>query len=377
MGEPALRLQGKFAGAARLVALVVVLAVPAALIPAATTLGAVQLPAKSDPLRFGIYPDAGVGTVNIPATGQIDPLPIAMRRLQQLRGDREFVIRLYTEIDGTAATAGHLVWAESELARYTALGYSVELVLRHRPVSPDPKIAVERYCAGVRQAVEALGANPGLVSLQITNEANLEGSPAAGDGAYPGSVKALSKGLVTAHRTAERLGYGRIQLGFSAADNRDLDFWRRLAHHGGRSFRSAVDWVGLDVYPGTWSAPKARKPRAIRKVVRNSLRYMRHRALPTAGLGRGVDLHVSETGFPTGPGRSAAEQAAVLKAAVQAVERQRGRLGVTDLTWFDLIDADSSSKAFEHHYGLLRDDGTPKPAFWMFAALVARFGGPR
>jgi hypothetical protein len=56
---------------------------------------------------------------------------------------------------------------------------------------------------------------------------------------------------------------------------------------------------------------------------------------------------------------------------VGAVQDFRGTYNVTDYRWFDLRDHSSASTNFQHHYGLLRDDYSPKPAFEAYRALVA------
>ena len=48
----------------------------------------------------------------------------------------------------------------------------------------------------------------------------------------------------------------------------------------------------------------------------------------------------------------------------------RGTYGVTDYRWFDLRDHNTSSTNFQHHYGLLRDDYSPKPAFEAYRRLL-------
>ena len=93
-----------------------------------------------------------------------------------------------------------------------------------------------------------------------------------------------------------------------------------------------------------------------------------------ARLSRRVALHVSENGYPTGPSRSPAEQAALMAASVRAVAWVAKSLHVTDYRWFDLRDADSSARSLEGGYGLLRDDYTPKPAFEALRNLVGTFG---
>jgi hypothetical protein len=94
--------------------------------------------------------------------------------------------------------------------------------------------------------------------------------------------------------------------------------------------------------------------------------------MPIAGLAPRVPMKVEENGWPTGPGRSQATQVTALREMVRAVNRFRGNYGVTDYRWFDLRDHNTSSLNFQHHYGLLRDDYSRKPAFGVFRRLVAR-----
>ena len=56
---------------------------------------------------------------------------------------------------------------------------------------------------------------------------------------------------------------------------------------------------------------------------------------------------------------------------VEAVDRLRGAYHVTDYRWFDLRDHNSGSSNFQHHYGLLRDDYSPKPGFEVYRQLEA------
>jgi hypothetical protein len=67
-------------------------------------------------------------------------------------------------------------------------------------------------------------------------------------------------------------------------------------------------------------------------------------------------------------------QQTVLRAAVRAASAARAKYGVTDYRWFDLRDADTADPSFESHYGLTRDDYSPKPAFFTYRDLIARLG---
>jgi hypothetical protein len=55
---------------------------------------------------------------------------------------------------------------------------------------------------------------------------------------------------------------------------------------------------------------------------------------------------------------------------VRAVHDFRGTYHVTDYRWFDLRDHNTASANFQHHYGLLRDDYSPKPGFNVYRRLV-------
>ena len=68
--------------------------------------------------------------------------------------------------------------------------------------------------------------------------------------------------------------------------------------------------------------------------------------------------------------RAPAMQARVLDTMVRAVNDFRGTFNVTDYRWFDLRDHSTASTNFQHHYGLLEDDYTPKPAFAAYGRLV-------
>jgi hypothetical protein len=117
--------------------------------------------------------------------------------------------------------------------------------------------------------VRTLGSNRRFVSLQVTNEANVGGAPNVADGSYAGARDALLRGVIAAKQEARKYGFGQIKVGFNWAGltgGGDRAFWTYLGRHGGRSFTSALDWVGMDVYPGTWGTPlHSRNPDAARR----------------------------------------------------------------------------------------------------------------
>ena len=109
----------------------------------------------------------------------------------------------------------------------------------------------------MRRVVDAFGRNRGVIAMTITNEVNVAISPNTSDGAYPRAMDALIGGIETAHAEAERRRFRQLRFGFTYAYRfaGDPAFFTYLGAHGGQAFRRAVDFVGLDFYPGTIVPP--------------------------------------------------------------------------------------------------------------------------
>ena len=342
--------------------------------------GQAQPPTVTPALTFGIYPGGGAGTVG-PAGRTVAEDPAKrLAALRQLRvPGRPFVLHIFASYTGPqsvppAEQVGH------DIAVYTAAGFQVELVLTYRPADGAAAADVAGFADFARSALASFGSNPRFVALQVTNEANVQGAPGAADGAYAGAEDALVQGVVAAKAEARTRGFDQVRVGFNWAYSsgpRETAFWSRLGRVGGATFRNSLDWVGLDLYPETWG-PTVRGDlaAATRETVLAALTALRSRYMPLADLSSGIPLHISENGYPTGPGRTEAMQVTVMKAAVSTVDVNRSTYHVTDYRWFDLRDANSSSAGFESRYGLMRDDYTPKAAFAAYRHLVAAFGGP-
>ena len=332
------------------------------------------------PLRFGIYPGGPAGSVDTKAAPKPEDPVKRLAALQGLRGDAPFVVRLYSGWTGDARADDVSGWLDGWIRDYTAAGLQVELVVRYKPADADGG-SPAAFAAYVRELVRRYGPDAGFTSLQVTNEANLVNAPEASDGAYAGAVQALVAGVVAAKDEAVRGGHDQVRVGFSwAYDERPAAssaFWTRLGKAGGPAFARSVDWVGLDAYPGTWvtqlrASAMARQAAA---AMTEGLRSLRDCYLPAAGLGRSTSIHVAENGFPTGEGRGEAVQTEVLDAMVRAVHTVRARYGVTDYRWFDLRDSSTDDASLESHYGITRDDYSPKAGYFAYRDLIAELGG--
>ena len=296
---------------------------------------------------------------------------------------RDFVVHLYRHFTADETMQAEEEEADAAVARYTSLGYLVEYVVRYMPENEDPATHVPQYVEFLRAMVRRYGVNPRFVSIQVTNEANFPGSPDTSDGAFEGAKDALIQGVEAVKDEATRLGYGQIEVGFNwfyrMPDDVEYPFWEYLRDAGGQALVDALDWVGVDAYPGTFFPPSSNTI-SKREAIINAFDILRDCFLPIPGIPDSTPIHVTENGYPTGSGRSYATQRAALEEMIRAVHDARGTYNVTDHRWFNLRDADSDSPNFQQQYGLLRDDYTPKPAFEAYDALVeelARAEGPR
>ena len=331
---------------------------------------------STKPLVFGIYPGGAAGTVG--PSGPVAPENPAKRLAALLRlrhAGQPFVVRLYAAYTGPN---GQSVAQQigGELAGYTRAHLDVELALTYRPQTGGTRADVSHFADFVRATVRSLGGNPRFVSLQVTNEANVGGAPNVADGYYAAVRDALIAGVLAAKQEVRRARFTQLKVGFNWAyvtARSDRNFWSYLGSHGGGAFRAAVDWVGLDIYPGTWGPSMRGKSLAAgtTRFIDEALAQL-HRNLLAAGIPSTVPLHVSESGYPTGPGRTDAMQVESMKATIAAFARARNAYPITGYTWFDLRDANSGGGNFQTQYGLMRDDYSPKPAFAVYRSLIAR-----
>src|SRR3954454_18826590 len=360
--------------------LVLAAAAPAAAQEACTgELKASGVPQRPGPaLTFGITPAGEAGALGPAVPAAPDDPPRTLAALSRLRPPgAPFVLRLnrFFWSDGDAGIARFAALVD----RYTRAGYPVELQLRYHP-RPDQEGDIAAWVEFVRTVVDRFGPNQRVWGLQVTNEVNFTISPDSSDGAYRGARDALIAGVEAAHAEAARRGFRRLRIGFNWFYRMDpaseAGFWGYLRDHGGPAFVHAVDWVGLDAYPGTFFPP-TEPPGGHRDAMVNALSTLRC-FLAGAGIGMATPIHVEETAWPTQPPmRSYDQQAQVLEAMVRAVSDFRGTFNVTDYRWFDLRDHSTSSTNFQHHYGLLEDNYTAKPAFASYGRLVAELAGHR
>jgi hypothetical protein len=335
---------------------------------------------EPQPLRFGITPGiAGSAGADQGTAKPVDP-QATVDALGELRtGRRELVLRL-----------NRLFWADGRagierFARqvdfYAAAGLRSEIQVRyHPPEGREGDIAAwERF---VRRAVRELGRRPSVVGFSITNEANLPISPNTSDGAYEGVVDALVRGVVVARQELRAMGRPRLDLGFNVMwrwyPQDDERFWREIGEKATPAFRRALDYVGVQVYPHLVWPPSPLPGRSAGREVVEAVSLVRDCYMPMAGMGREVDVWVSENGYATNLGRTESGQAQSLESTLADVHAYSNDLGITDYRYFNLRDNDSTTGTdMFDAVGVLRDDYSRKPAFYVLRGAIARTGAAR
>ena len=328
------------------------------------------------PIRFGITPllagSAGVSQIP-PEPEDADAAQAALDDLRPPR--RELVLRLNRMFmaDGREGIRRYARIVD----RYARAGFRTELQVRYHP-PPELEGDMGAWREYVRTAVRVLGRRPSVTALSITNEANFSVSPNTSDGSYEGVRRAVVEGMVAADRERRRIGRRDIELGFSFAwrwiPSSDRSFWEEIGERATPEFRRAVDYVGLQVYPGLVWPPAPLPGRSAGEEIVEALTLLRDCYMPKAGLGDEVDLWVSENGYATNLGRSADSQRTDLLSTIEAVHAYSGELGITDYRYFNLRDNRSGGADLFDAVGVLTDDYERKPAFGVLRDGIAGHG---
>ena len=332
--------------------------------------------AAPQPVRFGITPQAAGSAGLVQQEGAPRDEAALDRALTDLRPPgKALVVRLNRLFsgDGEAGIARFAQLAD----RYAALGLGVEVQVRYHP-TPEQEGDQETWERFVRRAAEILGRRRALVALSIVNEPNLPISPNTSDGVYEGVREAIVRGVVAARAGLDAVGRRDVQLGFTFAwrwlPQADRSFWQEVGARATPAFRAALDYVGLQVYPGLVWPPAPLPGRTAGEELAEAAALVRTCFMPQAGLGRDIDLWISENGYATNLGRTEASQQADTRSTLAALRESSGTLGITDYRWFNLRDNDSDGTDLFSAVGLLRDDHSRKPAFGAIRDAIAAFG---
>jgi hypothetical protein len=352
--------------------LAVVLAAAGSAAAACPLRPALPSPASPEPLRIGIAALAA-GTEGA-GQGRVKPEDPdrALAAVAGLRRPgRTLVIRLNRmfQRDGAAGIARYAALVD----RYAAIGAQVELQVRYHPRLHEIG-DIAAYARYVRAAVRELAARPAVIALSITNEANLIASPNTSDGIFLGATRALVRGIEAARDEADAMGRTDLALGFTYAYRLPTDeaWFRSIGRLGGPAFREAVDYVGLQAYPGlVWPPPGFGTPG---RQLAQAAALLRGCLMPKAGLGRETAIWITENGYVARRGPDPAGQARRIEESVAELATRAAALGVTDYRYFNLRDNDSRGRGFFDAVGVLFDDYAEKPGYAALQRAIDRYG---
>ena len=260
---------------------------------------------------------------------------------------------------------------------YGKEGFAVESQVRYhpRPEQEGDLAAWEQY---VRSATEALAGNAALVALTITNEVNLPVSENTSDGAYEGALDAIVTGTVAAQDVLVAMGREDVDLGFSYAyrylPDQDLAFWQGIGHRATPEFHAALDYVGVQLYPGLFWPPVFAPGQTAGNATIEALTLVRDCYMPQAGIGANVEIWVTENGYATNLGRRLERQVNDLTSTIEDVCAYSGTLNVPDYRYFNLRDNRSDGGDLFDAVGLLFDDYAEKPAFSAYRDMIETCG---
>lgn len=324
-------------------------------------------------LTFGIYPLSAAGTPFGLAVGPEDNYENIQLAFRDLRGESKKLLPrnylIYTK-----------EWESKMLSnadRYLEAGLIGDLTIGCGDWTHNQETDIElnNWLNFIRKVINRFGSH--LASLQITNEPNLSFM----EGSKPYILKALVEGVVTAKKeTLERnlqikIGFGSVPESPAAVPH----FWENLSKAGGKTFIDSVDFVGHNFYVDVFEE----QPLNLKEIptsVERTLRNLREKDLVTAGIPTSVPIRIAENGWPTGKNpianieRTYEHQAKVLELVIRTIYNLHHELNITHYELFGLRDADSSKDDLFHQYGIMRDDYSPKPAYYTFKKLIQELG---
>lgn len=323
----------------------------------------------SSGLTFGIYPLSAAGTPFGLAVGPEDNYEKIQLALRDLRGEsKKLLPRTY--LIYTKEWESKMV---SNADRYLAAGLLGDLTIGCGDWTEQQETGIEldNWLGFIRKVINKYGSQ--LASLQITNEPNLLFM----EGSKPYILQALVEGVIAAKKETQKLKLP-IKIGFGSVPESPAavpHFWENLAKAGGSTFIDSIDFVGHNFYVDVFDE----QPLDLKEIpvaVERTLRNLREKDLLTAGIPASVPIRVTENGWPTGKNpvadieRSYAHQAEVLEMVIRTIYKLRLELNISRYELFGLRDADSSKDDLFHQFGIMRDDYSPKPAYYTFKKLI-------
>lgn len=319
---------------------------------------------RSDGLIFGIYAGSGVGSN--PEHDIVKGLPdVPQHTMQALmdlhKNEIPFLVRGYIIYAGSGKTQNV---TPVNMAQYVTKNCKLDIAICYRPAIYDKADWILYIHSIIHQYKDH------LAKIQITEEPNNPDAASGGDGSSPNIKQAIIDGVIAAKESIIKLGLD-IQVGFNAviSFNPQDTFFKDIASFSNSDFINALDYVGLDFYPGVFRPLPPEM--SLKDAVIAVLTHFRNNNLAAAQIPETIPIHITENGFPTNETRSEAEQTKAIEEIITIIYEKRTELNITHYAFFDLRDADQALLGF--HFGLLRADYSAKPAFKAFQNLIRKY----
>lgn len=314
---------------------------------------------------FGIYPGGQLGTTTGMTSGPPDLPDQILSALDILQGEHyTLTVRCYIIYKGKDIS---LSYSQENPQQYAVNGRLLDLVLCFHSFEEE----LSGWLDFVENIIEEY--HPYIGKLQITEEANVN-LPEL-DGHYPKSKQALVQGIIHAHQILSEMDL-QIPVGFNATPdfNPNRQFWKEIASLSNMSFYDALGFVGLDFFPDVFRPiPNAGEEKTMKDAIKYVLSLYRADLLE-AGIRQDIPLHITENGWPTGLNRSEEDQASRVEKIIRSLYSLREEFNIEYYEFFGLRDADSNNQNIFYQFGILKDDYTPKKAFFTFKKLVTELG---
>jgi hypothetical protein len=210
------------------------------------------------------------------------------------------------------------------------------------PASEAEREAFARYCA---QVVRRYGPY-GVRHFEIWNEPNASTfwKPQPNPENY-------ARLLETAYRSCKDVDPDAVVLGCSTSGT-DIEFIRRVLAAGGGRFMDAVSF-----HP--YCQPSAPEERLLCDISR------------LKALVPDKPLWITEFGYPSYSGASGVNEEVQANYLVRALLLASSSPAVEHVFWYDLQNDGEDSAEGEFNFGLVRMDGTPKPAYRALATMTS------
>ena len=318
----------------------------------------------SSEFEFGVYVGGAAGTESgMTAGGPPDDASKIKNALNDLQGSApSFLVRCYAGYHGIDKEPRTIA---TDVEGFTTSNRKLDLVLCFQANEGN----MEGWKKFITAHIERYGQQ--IKYLQITEEANV--SLPSLDGYYNHSRKALVEGIIHAKSIIKGKGL-YIQVGFNATPdfNPNKTFWKEIKNLARPDFYHSLDYVGLDFFPGVFRALPSQNQPDVHQLIAKVIQAFKN-DIGDAGIDMNIQLHITENGFATHVDNSEQQQSEMLSMIITILFELRSKFNIQTYELFSLRDADSSVKDVFYRFGIMRDDYSPKPAYFTLKRLIEQF----